>query len=130
MGLLSRAITVNPPGLRPGQAAQVFAGTEAVRNALRNYWLQNSSFQGIVLELPEHAGGAGFKTFFAAVSSMVASIGRALPLSSKNVLFLFSKDLDRELLTHRLVKTLRTRALVSFEADSPGEAFSWIQSCL
>jgi hypothetical protein len=99
-------------------------------NALRDYWRQNPSFQGVVLELPEKSGNAGAVSFFAAAASMAVSIGRAVPLSSKNVLILFSKARDRELLTHRLAKSLRTRALVSFEAKSPGEAFSRIQSCL
>jgi hypothetical protein len=135
MGLLSKAITANPPGFRPGQAAQVPAGTEEVRNIIRGYWLRNPSCQGIVLELPEYAKRdcfpeAGFETFFGTVASMVASFGRAVRLPSKNILILFSKAGDRELLTHRLVKSLRTRALASFEADSPGEVLSRIQSCL
>jgi hypothetical protein len=150
MGLLSKAITANPPGFRPGQAAQVPAGTEGVRDMIRGYWLRNPSCQGIVLELPEHARRdcspeagfkevsfqeagfqeSGFEMFFGTAASLVASFGRAVRLPSKNILILFSKAGDRELLTHRLVKSLRTRVLASFEADSPGEVLSRIKSCL
>jgi hypothetical protein len=133
MGLLSKAITVNPPavrqkqvsaGIRPGQPA----GAEAVQDQIRGYWRQNPSFQGIVLERPDHSGEAGDKTFFASTASAAASLGRVIRLPSKNILILFPKALDRELLIHRLVRTLRARALAGFEAGSPGEAFSRIQS--
>jgi hypothetical protein len=127
MGLLSKAITVQVPvGGHPKQPG----GAEAVRNMVRGYWLQNPSFQGIVLEPPKYAGEAGDEKFFEAAASMTASFGRAVCLPSKNVLILFSKAGDRELLTHRMVKTLRTRALASFEAESPEEALFRIQSCL
>jgi hypothetical protein len=132
MGLLSKAIISASPPARPEQAAQERrnAGEKAVWNELRNHWLRNPSSQGIVLELPERLGEAGFETFFAMAASMASSVGRTVPLPSKNILILFSKARDRELLTHRLAKSLRTRALASFEAGSPGEAFSRIQSCL
>jgi hypothetical protein len=130
MGLLSKAVTANPPGFRPGRATRLPAGTEVVQNVIRGYWLRNPSCQGIVLELPEYAGEAGFERFFGTAASMIASFGRAIRLPSKNILILFSKTGDRELLTHRLVKSLRTKALASFEADSPGEILSRIQSFL
>jgi hypothetical protein len=134
MGLLSRAVTAHSPaasvrvfsGARPGHPG----GEKAVLNALQNYWRLNPSFQGIVLEGPKTPGEAEFELFFDAAASMASSVGRAVPLPSKNILILFPQAPDRELLTHRLVKSLRTRALASFEAKSPGEAFSRIQSCL
>ncbi|MDR2742637.1 MAG: hypothetical protein LBB98_10870 [Treponema sp.] len=134
MGLLSKAITAHPPVASAQASAVTYpkqpAGEKAVLNALWNYWRQNPSFQGIVLELPKSPGKAEFEAFFTAAASLAASIGRTIPLPSKNILILFSKVRDRELLTHRLVKSLRTRALAGFEAKSPGEAFSMIQFCL
>jgi hypothetical protein len=140
MGLLSKAITAKPPVTRPKQDSVVqappavfsdpSAGTGLILKAIKRYWLQNPSYQGIVLSLPQYAGEAGFEKFFVKVTSMVASFGYTNRLPSKGILILFSKTRDRELLTHRLVKTLRTKALVSFEAESPDEALSRIQSCL
>jgi hypothetical protein len=135
MGLLGKAITANPPGRTA--AAQVSAahpqrsaGMEAVEEKIRAYCLQHSSCQGIVLGSPNYAGEGKFEKFFATAVSAASSFGKTICLPSKNILILFSKNLDRELLTHRLVRTLRTRALTSFEADSPGEVLSWIQLCL
>jgi hypothetical protein len=137
MGLLSKAITANPSKRsRPGQSVarghpkRLPAGAKVVQGMIQNYWLQNSSFQGIVLGMPKYAGEAGFEQFFATAASIVVSFGGIIRLPSRNILVLFSRTLDRELLAHRLARTLRTQALVSFEAASPGEAFSRIQSCL
>jgi hypothetical protein len=139
MGLLSKAITVNPPVPRPKEDTPRVSpvlpsappgDTKPVREALERYWLQNSSFQGIILGLPKYAGEGKEKKFFDMVTLMVASFGYTVSLPAKSILILFSKTRDRELLTHRLVKTLRTRALVSFEAESPEDALSRIRSCL
>lgn len=133
MGLLGKAITANPPGRTaaaqvPAAHPQGVAGMEAVREMIRAYWLQHSSCQGIVLGPPNYTGEEDFKKFFAAAISAASSFGKIICLPSKNILILFSKTLDRELLTHRLTRTLRTRALTSFEAESPGEVLSRIQS--
>jgi hypothetical protein len=142
MGLLSKAIITaspNPPrGGRPGQSVaegypkrmSAKAKAKVVQDMLLNYWLQNSPFQGIVLGLPKYAGEAGVEQFLATVAVIVASFGGLIRLPSKNILILFSHTLDRELLVHRLTRTLRTQALVSFKAVSPGEALARIQSCL
>ncbi|MDR0377261.1 MAG: hypothetical protein LBH70_05655 [Spirochaetaceae bacterium] len=138
MGLLHKAITVNPSGFSSGEArgAQVSAAypnevvsPEDLRDSILRYW-PNSPCQGIVLGPPEYLEEAGFEKFFAAADSMSASFGKAVGLPSKNILILFSKTLDRELLTHRLTKSLKTRVVASFEAGSPEEALSRIQSCL
>lgn len=139
MGLLSRAITVSPPVFRSTQdTAQVSSvtpskpldDTKPVQEAVEKYWLQNSSCQGIILGLPSYAGAGKEKRFFDMVTRMVASFGYTISLPAKNILVLFSGTRDRELLTHRLVKTLRTRALANFEAESPEEVLSRIRSCL
>lgn len=138
MGLLSRAVTANSLEFHPGQAAAQGpaggrpkgSGADAVRDMIWGYWIQNSPCQGIVLGLPKYAGEAGVEQFFAAAASIAASFGGSIRLPSKNILILFSHALDRELLVHRLTKTLRTRVLISFDAVSPGEIFSRIQPWL
>jgi hypothetical protein len=103
-----------------------------IQKALQGFWLPDSSYQGIILGLPKYAGKTGFEKFFGMVSSMVASFGHTLRLPSGDVLILFSPEdsspsRDRDLLTHRLVKTLRTRALAGFHAESPEEVLSRIR---
>ncbi|MDR2246958.1 MAG: hypothetical protein LBE17_09900 [Treponema sp.] len=134
MGLLGKASTANPPERTAGAQVPAShpeepAGMEAVREMIRAYWLHHSSCQGIVLEPPNYPGEAALKQFFAAAVSAASSFGKVICLPSKNILILFSKTLDRELLTHRLTRTLRARALTSFEAESPEEVLSRIPSC-
>jgi hypothetical protein len=121
MGILSRAAKTKAP-----------PGTQALREEIAGFWRAGSSYQGIILERPENAGDAEGESFIARASSLAASFGRCFRLPSGDALVLFppgsdSLPRDRELITHRLAQTLRTRALAGFHAESPEEALSCVQ---
>jgi hypothetical protein len=67
--------------------------------------------QGIVLELP---GGINFPQ----VNRIVSALGTATALPSRRCLVLFPNTVDRELLAHRLSKSLKTKILAAFMADN------------
>jgi hypothetical protein len=58
---------------------------------------------------------------------MVSSFAVLLALSSRRSLILFPQSMDHELVTHRLVKSLKVRALGTFKADTPEGALELIQ---
>jgi hypothetical protein len=61
---------------------------------------------------------------------MVSSFGSAITLPSRNTLILFPASLDRELIAHRLSKSLHRSCVCSFAADNPDSAFAVIQPFL
>jgi hypothetical protein len=122
MGLLSRAaareLQIRAQPRRP-----------PVWDKLAAYGKDRSGFQGIVLEPPGDME-EGPEEFTARVAAMVASFGTALTLPAAGTLILFDKSKDRELISHRISKTLRTRALFNFQADNPGDAYKLLQAYL
>jgi hypothetical protein len=79
---------------------------------IREYHKNQPSFQGIVLNIP----------FDQKISRMMSDLGAAVPLSRGHTLALIPEDVDRELLAHRLSKSLNAPVLYQFEAGDPGEA--------
>jgi hypothetical protein len=100
---------------------------EALLQELRGYHRSNPSFQGIILEMPDPAGEGEKAGFMDQVSAMVSSFAVPLTISARRSLVLFPKSMDRELLTHRLVNSLKVQVLYSFEADNPEGALELIQ---
>ena len=82
-------------------------------------------FNNIVLENPVPK-----TNFCEKVSAMVDHTGTVIPLPSDRPLILFPIMLDRELIAHRLSKTLNTKVLLSFEAGNPEKALIRIDSLL
>ena len=82
-------------------------------------------FNCVVLENP-----TGQAAFCQKVSAMVDKTGTVIPLSRNRPLILFPIMLDRELIAHRLSKTLSTRILLSFEANNPENALIRIDSLI
>jgi hypothetical protein len=121
MGLLSRAAAM--AGTKPGAAS----ATPPIWEELLKFGKGRPGFQGIVLSPPEDTGAAAFTR---QVSAMVHSFGTALPLASAGSLILFDVSKDRELICHRITKTLGVRALFNFAADSPKDAYQLIQPYL
>jgi hypothetical protein len=123
MGLLRRAASM--AGTR-----QVAAAAEpSIWEELLKYGKDRAGFQGIVLSPPEDTN-TGSAAFTNQVSAMVHSFGTALPLASSGSLILFDSAKDRELICHRITKTLGVRALFNFAADSPKAAYQLIQPYL
>jgi hypothetical protein len=121
MGLLSRA------ALMAGTKQAASAVKPSIWEELLKYGKGHPGFQGIVLSPPEDTSAAAFTR---QVSAMVQSFGTVLPLASSGSLVLFDMTKDRELICHRITKTLGARALFNFAADSPKNAYQLIQPYL
>jgi hypothetical protein len=131
-----------PTGIRPGNGEKqaVPAKTrepplapdipKKLWNEILQYHKTNTSFHGIVLELPPNTGKEGKKGFNALVSNMVSFFGTAVSLPSSRSLVLLPRPMDRELIAHRLTGSLRTVPLLIFEADSPDKALALIKPFL
>jgi hypothetical protein len=128
MGLLSRAARASgipdvsgvlPDGFEIRSGVPAASGQGGVKNDIRAYHRVNPSFQGIVLEnggdVPDNTAG------------MISSFGIAIALPSRNTLILFPPSLDRELIAHRLSKSLHRTCVCTFTADNPDSAFAVIQ---
>jgi hypothetical protein len=83
-------------------------------------------FQGIVLELPTDEDGRN--RALRQLDQMVSSLGIVIRLNNIRDLALFPQDIDRELIVHRLVKSLGVLCPRSFETDSPERAFVVLES--
>jgi hypothetical protein len=84
----------------------------------------NSEFNGIVLDLPGGEGQGRAEEFNKAVHNMTSLLGLTLALPSGRSLVLLPGPLDKELVAHRLSKSLNAEALLVFKAASPGEALN------
>jgi hypothetical protein len=101
---------------------------ERVENSICEYCKQHPVFQGMVLELPALEDGRNHA--LRQLDQMVSSLGVVIPLSKTRDLALFPQDIDRELIVHRLVKSLGVLCPRSFEADSLERAFVVLESFL
>ena len=79
-------------------------------------------FSCIVLENP------GDTDFCSKVTVIVDKTGTVLSLPSGHSLILLPIVLDRELIAHRLSKTLNTKILLSFEANNPENVITRVDS--
>jgi hypothetical protein len=103
----------------PGETA----GQPELEQKLREYHKNHPSFQGIILAAPP-GDEKNTELFFQTASQMVRFFGELFPLSPENGLILVPGNMDRELLAHRLSKSLNTRIVCHFQADDPGAALS------
>jgi hypothetical protein len=87
-------------------------------------------FNCVVFDIPDFLEPGDANGFIADVSRIVKMTGKVIPLNSGCPLILFSPETDRELIAHRLSKTLHTTILFSFEADSPETVINTIQPLL
>jgi hypothetical protein len=125
--ILTRNIETGAPASQSQYLVNISNPLEA---AIAQYSKINTQFNGILLDLP--AGMAKDKTeeFNKTVYNMVALLGITVVLPSKRSLILIPGPLDKELIAHRLSKSLNTKALMVFKAGSPGEALDFIRSYL
>ena len=124
MGLLDRAgnVTVNaePGSPQPGSFEE-----EIIR-----YHKINPVFNCVLLEIPASSGGEDKADFCQKVSGMINKIGSVIPLPSGRPLILLPSSIDRELIAHRLSKSLAAMPLLSFEAASPESVLNNIRSMI
>ncbi|WP_010255901.1 hypothetical protein [Treponema primitia] len=117
-------------------ASQTFQGVEpeetpeGIRTKITGYHQNNTDFQGILLEAPAVAPKSSNAPFAEHVSVMAGAFGPLIVLPSKRVLVLLPPSLDREIVAHRLSKSLGAEVLVCFETDVPDKALELIQPYL
>jgi hypothetical protein len=102
--------------------------SDPVEVAITQYCRIHSEFNGIILDIPAGTAEEDTEQFNKTVSGMVALFGTTVLLPSKRSLVLLARPMDKELIAHRLSKSLNTKALLVFEAGNPGEALSLIRS--
>jgi hypothetical protein len=123
MGLLRKA--ADKAGSEPEKNTNgAVAEPGHIEGFIRNFYHTHLFFQGIVLEIPPENRGETREAFGEKVSRMVSAFGPVFPLSPENLLVLIPDKLDRELLAHRLSKSLNTRVLFCFQADDPARALA------
>jgi hypothetical protein len=110
----------NQKNEEPGKGGGLF-------NALTRYYKFCPSFQGAVFEPPDTMGEDEKDYFSRQISAMVSSFAAVAELPSRRSLILFPAAMDRELVMHRLTKSLKTKALFAFEADNPDSALELMQ---
>ncbi|GHV92122.1 hypothetical protein AGMMS50268_26250 [Spirochaetia bacterium] len=86
-----------------------------IRQKVEKWYGSSIPIQGIVLDLPALPGDEEFSV---RVNRMVTSLGIAMALPSRRCLVIFPNTVDRELLAHRLCRSLKTAAPSVFVADN------------
>jgi hypothetical protein len=106
-----------------------------VMAALLRYSKKVSAFGGIVLRSPQSPPDRGTDAakldgFLKQLASMLGSFGAVVKLPSKDALILLPGNRDRNLISHRLSKTLSLTPLAVFESNQPERAFSLLRPYL
>jgi hypothetical protein len=92
---------------------------EEVKNEITACYNTYTLIHGIILSCPKNYDKKeGGETFNQQLNRIIAALGSAVPLPSGHSLVLFSNTIDRELLAHRLSKSLETEAPVIFQANA------------
>jgi hypothetical protein len=99
---------------------------ENIEKEIARFHHTHSPFAGIVFEAADKIPGAEWPRVQKRLSTMTALSGAVIPLTPRRSLVLLSAVLDRELIAHRIAKSLPMRTLRIFEAGSPGKALSAI----
>jgi hypothetical protein len=131
-----RAVLLPPQG-REGE--KVRAGVKEgdgspfppeLEKELSRFYRTSPSSAGIVLEASPNLPEAEGPLFQERLLSMVSLIGTAVALAPRRSLVLLPAGMDRELIAHRIAKSLDAKSLLVFEAGSPGKALSAIHPFL
>jgi len=124
MGLLSRAAV---------RAAADSTTGSAVERELVQFHAAHGAFSGVLLET--QAAGPGENALNGEVRRMLAAFGAAIPLNpaaaaaprTDRSLALLPAGMDRELIAHRLTRSLRAKQALAFEAENPAQALSLLK---
>jgi hypothetical protein len=102
-----------------------------LKNEIIKYCNTFTSVHGIVLSCPKNYDQEKEgESFNQQLNRIIAALGTAVPLPSRYNLVLFSNTIDRELLAHRLSKSLETEALVIFKAENVESVVDYIRPYL
>jgi len=118
MGLLSRAADSTASNFESSQEP------DRVKTKIVQYHETYKNFNCILLEAPKNRKD----NIHRKLAEMIKYPGMIIPLSTSQPLILFPPGVDHELIAHRILKSLDMKAIISFEAKSPGEALSRIDS--
>ena len=127
MGLLSKAGGRSnkksaPP---PAETEKTLAGNFPIETKLAQFHQMHHEFNCVVLAPAVKEAG-----FCEKVTAMLDKTGSVIPLPLDRPLILFSAEIDRELIAHRLSKTLNAKILLSFTADNVENALAGINSLI
>jgi hypothetical protein len=100
-------------------------GMGQIKAALLQYHMTHPAFNGIIFEAPENRGG-----YVDSVSATTASFAVTLSLPAFRCLMLFPSSVDKDLVAHRISKTLKREALCIFESESTGKALEYLRPYL
>jgi hypothetical protein len=90
-----------------------------------------TSVHGIVLSCPKNYDeNKEGESFIRLLNRILAALGTAVPLSSGYSLVLFPNTIDRELLAHRLSRSLETETPVVFQSDNVASVVEYIRPYL
>ncbi|MDR2746348.1 MAG: hypothetical protein LBB77_02780 [Treponema sp.] len=102
-----------------------------LKNEIIRYCNTFTSVHGIVLSYPKNYDeGKEGESFIQQVNRIIAALGTAVPLSSRYSLVLFSNTIDRELLAHRLSRSLETEIPEIFQSDNVASVVEYIRPYL
>jgi hypothetical protein len=102
-----------------------------LKNEIIKYCNTYTLVHGIVLLYPKgYDEKKEEESFNQRVNRIVSALGTAVPLPSGDSLVLFSNTIDRELLAHRLSKSLETAVPVVFQSDTVNSVVDYIRPYL
>ncbi|MDR3172685.1 MAG: hypothetical protein LBU19_00415 [Treponema sp.] len=102
-----------------------------LKNEIIKYCNTFTSVHGIVLSYPKNYDEKKEgESFTGQLNRIIAALGTAVPLSPRYSLVLFSNTIDRELLAHRLSRSLETETPVVFQSDNVASVVGYIRPYL
>jgi hypothetical protein len=102
-----------------------------LKNEILKYCGTFTSVHGIVLSYPKNYDEKKEgESFIGQLNRILAALGTAVPLSPRYGLALFSNTVDRELLAHRLSRSLETETPVVFQSDNVASVVEYIRPYL
>ena len=102
----------------------------ALKDKISEYHKIHEEFGCILLENPHSENEEEKNGFCKKISKILDMTGTVLALENTRPLILLPRLLDRELIAHRLSKSLNTKIMSVFEADSPESVYIQIESML
>ena len=132
MGLLTKAENVadrtdgdaSQPALRKVKVSKKNLGV--LKKKISEYQKMYRVFGCILLE--NRSREKGKVDFFEELTKMTGEIGITSPLDQDHALILLPSELDRELIAHRLSRSLNAEPVLSFRAASPEYVITRINS--
>ena len=125
MGLLSR-VEDNALESALTKAGSSLKDSGAIIEKITQFHENCGHFNCILFDIPGHAENEN--SFCQSVTKIIGNTGTVIPLPAGRPLILLPLSADRELIVHRLSKSLDAAPLLSFEADGPDNVINRINS--